>query len=159
MRADGHADAYVVALGSYSPLLLRSLRLAVPVYPVKGYSLTVPITDAAKAPESTVMDETYKVAVTRLGDRIRVGGTAELMGYNLTLRDARRDTLDHVVTDLFPGGGDVSRATFWTGLRPMTPDGPPVDRSHAAIPISISTPGTAPWAGRWPRDPAACWPT
>ena len=123
---DLDADAYVVALGSYSPLLLRPLRIAVPVYPVKGYSLTVPITDAAKAPESTVMDETYKVAVTRLGDRIRVGGTAELKGYNLTLREARRDTLDHVVTDLFPGGGDVSRATFWTGLRPMTPDGPPL---------------------------------
>jgi D-amino-acid dehydrogenase len=139
MRADGDritgvatdageldADAYVVALGSYSPLLLRPLRITVPVYPVKGYSLTVPITDAARAPKSTVMDETYKVAVTRLGDRIRVGGTAELKGYNLALREARRDTLDHVVNDLFPGGGDVSRATFWTGLRPMTPDGPPV---------------------------------
>jgi len=123
---DLDADAYVVALGSYSPLMLRPLRIAVPVYPVKGYSLTVPIVDAAKAPESTVMDETYKVAVTRLGDRIRVGGTAELKGYNLTLREARRDTLDHVVTDLFPGGGNVSRATFWTGLRPMTPDGPPL---------------------------------
>jgi D-amino-acid dehydrogenase len=120
------ADAYVVALGSYSPRLLRPLRIAVPVYPVKGYSLTIPITDPSKAPESTVMDETYKVAVTRLGDRIRVGGTAELMGYSLKLRDARRDTLDHVVADLFPGGGDISRATFWTGLRPMTPDGPPV---------------------------------
>jgi D-amino-acid dehydrogenase len=120
------ADAYVVALGSYSPLLTRPLRISIPVYPVKGYSLTVPIIDPARAPESTVMDETYKVAVTRLGDRIRVGGTAELMGYNLALRDARRDALDHVVTDLFPGGGDVSRATFWTGLRPMTPDGPPV---------------------------------
>jgi D-amino-acid dehydrogenase len=120
------ADAYVVALGSYSPLLLRPLGLSIPVYPVKGYSLTVPIIDAARAPESTVMDETYKVAVTRLGDRIRVGGTAELMGYNLTLREARRDALDHVVTDLFAGGGDLSRATFWTGLRPMTPDGPPL---------------------------------
>ena len=120
------ADAYVAALGSYSPLTLRSLGIAVPVYPVKGYSLTVPITDATRAPESTVMDETYKVAVTRLGDRIRVGGTAELKGYSLALREARRDTLDHVVTDLFPGGGDVARATFWTGLRPMTPDGPPV---------------------------------
>jgi len=120
------ADAYVVALGSYSPLMLRSLRIALPVYPVKGYSLTIPIEDATKAPESTVMDETYKVAVTRLGDRIRVGGTAELMGYSLKLRDARRDTLDHVVGDLFPGGGDILRATFWTGLRPMTPDGTPV---------------------------------
>ena len=72
------------------------------------------------------MDETHKVAVTRLGDRIRVGGTAELAGYNLNLRTARRATLEHVVTDLFPGGGDVSKATFWCGLRPMTPDGTPI---------------------------------
>jgi D-amino-acid dehydrogenase len=121
-----HADAYLVALGSYSPLLLAGIGLRVPVYPVKGYSLTVPITDARGAPESTVMDETHKVAVTRLGERIRVGGTAELAGYDLKLHEARRRTLEHVVTDLFPGGGDVSRAEFWCGLRPMTPDGSPI---------------------------------
>ena len=120
------ADAYVCALGSYSPLLLRPLGIDVPVYPVKGYSITVPIVDAAKAPESTIMDETHKVAVTRLGDRIRVGGTAELAGYSTKLREARRETLEHVVTDLFPRGGDITRAEFWCGLRPMTPDGPPV---------------------------------
>jgi len=120
------ADAYLVALGSYSPLLLKGVGIRIPVYPVKGYSITVPITDAAGAPESTVMDETHKVAVTRLGDRIRVGGTAELAGYTLKLHDARRQTLAHVVTDLFPRGGDVSRAEFWCGLRPMTPDGTPV---------------------------------
>jgi D-amino-acid dehydrogenase len=66
------------------------------------------------------------VAVTRLGDRIRVGGTAELAGYSLKLREARRATLEHVVTDLFPKGGDVSKASFWCGLRPMTPDGTPI---------------------------------
>ena len=120
------ADAYLLALGSYSPLLLKPVGIDVPIYPVKGYSITVPITDAAYAPESTIMDETHKVAVTRLGDRIRVGGTAELAGYKLNLRQARRDTLDHVITDLFPRGGDVSKAEFWTGLRPMTPDGTPV---------------------------------
>jgi D-amino-acid dehydrogenase len=120
------ADAYLVAFGSYSPLLLKPLGIRIPVYPVKGYSITVPITDAAGAPESTVMDESHKVAVTRLGDRIRVGGTAELAGYTLKLHDARRQTLEHVVTDLFPRGGDVSRAEFWCGLRPMTPDGTPV---------------------------------
>ena len=120
------ADAYLVALGSYSPLLLREVGIRVPVYPVKGYSITVPISDATGAPESTVMDETHKVAVTRLGDRIRVGGTAELAGYTLQLHEARRRTLEHVVTDLFPRGGDVSRAEFWCGLRPMTPDGTPV---------------------------------
>jgi len=120
------ADAFVCALGSYSPLLLKPLGIDLPVCPVKGYSITVPITDAAHAPESTVMDETHKVAVTRLGDRIRVGGTAELAGYDLALRAPRRRTLEHVVTDLFPRGGDVSRAEFWCGLRPMTPDGTPV---------------------------------
>jgi D-amino-acid dehydrogenase len=120
------ADAYLVALGSYSPLLLKGVGIRIPVYPVKGYSITVPITEASGAPESTVMDESHKVAVTRLGERIRVGGTAELAGYTLRLHDARRQTLEHVVTDLFPHGGDVSRAEFWCGLRPMTPDGTPV---------------------------------
>ena len=120
------ADAYLCALGSYSPLMLRPLGLHLPVYPVKGFSITVPIVDASGAPESTVMDETYKVAVTRLGDRIRVGGTAQLSGYDLGLSASRRDTLDFVVSDCFPQGGDLSRAEFWTGLRPMTPDGTPI---------------------------------
>ncbi len=120
------ASTYLVALGSYSPLLLRPVGIRIPVYPVKGYSITVPIEDAQFAPESTIMDETHKVAVTRLGDRIRVGGTAELAGYSLRLREARRATLDHVLTDLFPRAGDVAKGQFWTGLRPMTPDGTPV---------------------------------
>ncbi|HSN80781.1 MAG TPA: D-amino acid dehydrogenase [Rhodoferax sp.] len=120
------ADRYLVALGSYSPLILRPVGIRIPVYPVKGYSITLPVTDARYAPESTIMDETHKVAVTRLGNRIRVGGTAELAGYSLSLREARRKTLDHVVTDLFPRGGDARQAEFWTGLRPMTPDGTPV---------------------------------
>ena len=124
------ADAYLVALGSFSPLLLRPFGIKLPVYPVKGYSLTVPIgawpAPAGRAPESTVMDETHKVAVTRLGDRIRAGGTAELSGYGIELHEARRRTLEHVVTDLFPAGGDMALASFWSGLRPMTPDGTPV---------------------------------
>jgi len=120
------ADAYVAALGSFTPELLAPLGIRVPVYPVKGYSLTLPVTNAEAAPVSTVMDETYKVAITRLGDRIRVGGTAELAGFSLNLRKPRRETLEHSVTDLFPQGGDVAAASFWTGLRPMTPDGTPV---------------------------------
>ncbi|MEW6122389.1 MAG: D-amino acid dehydrogenase [Pseudomonadota bacterium] len=120
------ADAYVMALGSYSPRFLKPLGIHVPIYPVKGYSLTVPITDPAGAPESTVMDETFKVAVTRLGDRIRIGGTAELTGFDLTLHPERRATLEHVVGDLFPDGGEGKAGTFWTGLRPMTPDGTPL---------------------------------
>jgi D-amino-acid dehydrogenase len=120
------ADAFVVALGSYSPLLLKPIGVAIPVFPIKGYSITAPIVDPAGAPESTIMDETYKIAITRLGDRIRVGGTAEVVGYDLTLREGRRATLEHSVGDLFPHGGDLSKASFWTGLRPMTPDGTPL---------------------------------
>ena len=120
------ADRYVLALGSYSTPMLKPLGIHIPVYPVKGFSITVPITDASKAPESSIMDESYKVAVTRLGDRIRVGGTAQLSGYDLHLDESRRDTLNFVVSDLFPKGGDLSRAEFWTGLRPMTPDGTPI---------------------------------
>ncbi|HVK54792.1 MAG TPA: D-amino acid dehydrogenase [Burkholderiales bacterium] len=125
-NGDLTADAFIVALGSFSPLLLKPLGIRIPVYPVKGYSLTLPIVNPSGAPESTVMDETFKVAVTRLGDRIRVGGTAELTGYDLQLRERQRKTLEHVVSDLFAKGGDMSKAIFWTGLRPMTPDGPPI---------------------------------
>ena len=120
------ADRYLLALGSYSAQMLAPVGLNVPIYPVKGFSITVPITDATQSPESTIMDETHKVAVTRLGDRIRVGGTAQLSGFDLKLDASRRKTLEHVCTDLFPRGGDVSRAEFWTGLRPMTPDGTPI---------------------------------
>ena len=88
--------------------------------------MTLPVTDDAVAPQSTIMDETHKVAITRLGDRIRVAGTAEIIGYNGQLRPHATDTVRYVVADLFPEGGDVSRAEGWTGLRPMTPDGTPV---------------------------------
>lgn len=120
------ADAYVVALGSHAAAAVRGLGLKLPVYPVKGYSLTIPVADEAMAPVSTVMDETYKTAITRLGDRIRVGGTAELAGFDMSLRAGRRAALEHSFAGLFPHGGDVREATFWCGLRPMTPDGPPI---------------------------------
>lgn len=120
------ADAYVLALGSFSPSLLRPLNIHLPVYPVKGYSLTADIKDEARAPVSTIMDETFKIGITRLGDRVRVGGTAELAGFSRSLRKHRRETLEYSVTDLFAGSCDVSEAVFWSGLRPMTPDGTPV---------------------------------
>jgi D-amino-acid dehydrogenase len=120
------ADAYVMALGSFSPLLLRGIGIEIPVYPVKGYSITLPIVEESDAPQSTVMDESYKVAITRLGDRIRVGGTAEVGGYRIRLSPDRRRTLERSLSDLFPRGGDLNRSTFWSGLRPMTPDGPPI---------------------------------
>ncbi len=120
------SDAYVVALGSFTPLFTKALGIEPPIYPVKGYSITVPIVSATDAPVSTIMDETYKVAITRLGDRIRVGGTAELSGYNDTLPLERRKPLERSLTDLFPRAGDICRSTFWCGMRPMTPDGTPV---------------------------------
>jgi len=109
------ADRYVLALG-----------IRAPVYPLKGYSLTVPISDPAMAPQSTVLDETYKVAITRFDQRIRVGGMAEIAGHDLSLNPRRRETLEMVVGDLYPQGGDPSDAVFWTGLRPATPDGTPI---------------------------------
>jgi D-amino-acid dehydrogenase len=118
-------DSYVVALGSYSTKLLGDL-VKIPVYPLKGYSITAPIVNANAAPVSTVLDETYKIAITRFDDRIRVGGMAEIVGFDKTLRAERRATLEMCVNDLFPGGGDTSKASFWTGLRPMTPDGTPI---------------------------------
>ena len=119
------ADRYVLAFGSYSRDFLKPLNLDLPVYPVKGYSLTIPIVDPAFAPQSTVLDETYKIAITRFDERIRVGGMAELSGFNHGLNENRRATLQMVTQDLFPGG-DMQQATFWTGLRPMTPDSTPI---------------------------------
>ena len=119
------ADSYVVALGAYSTTLLKDL-VKIPVYPMKGYSITVPIVNAAAAPVSTILDETYKIAVTRFDDRIRVGGMAEIAGFDQRLNPRRRETLEMVVNDVFPGAGDTASASFWTGLRPMTPDGTPI---------------------------------
>ena len=127
------ADQYVVALGSYSRELMQGLGLNIPVYPVKGYSLTVPIVKDEIAPVSTVMDETYKVAITRFDNRIRVGGMAELAGFDLSLNPRRRETLEMVLNGLFPNAGDVSQALFWTGLRPMTPDGTPIIGKASAV--------------------------
>ena len=119
------ADAYVLAMGSYSRSLAASAGINIPVYPVKGHSLTLPIGNEALAPVSTVLDETYKVAITRFDKRIRVGGMAELSGFDRTLRPQRRATLEMVTQQLFPCG-DIPKAEFWTGLRPMTPDSTPI---------------------------------
>ncbi|MFC0685464.1 D-amino acid dehydrogenase [Novosphingobium clariflavum] len=120
------ADAFLVALGSFSPQILAPLGIRLPVYPVKGYSLTVPIVDEPRAPVSTLLDESYKVAITRLGDRIRIGGMAEISGFSRDLPPARRATLEHSAGTLFPGAGDMAQGSFWSGLRPMTPDSTPV---------------------------------
>lgn len=139
------ADAYVLAFGSYSRELLLPLGVDLPVYPVKGYSLTVPLVDENLAPRSTVLDETYKIAITRFEQRIRVGGMAELAGFDLRLNPRRRQTLEMVTRQLFPGG-DLDAARFWTGLRPMTPDGTPVVGASAYSNLWLNTGhGTLGW--------------
>ncbi len=120
------ADNYALCLGSYSTEMLRPVGIDVPVYPLKGYSLTIPITNPEMVPKSTILDETYKIAITRFDDRIRVGGMAEIMGFDLSLDPRRRKTLEFVTKDLYPEGGAIEKAEFWTGLRPATPDGTPI---------------------------------
>ncbi|MEG0342565.1 D-amino acid dehydrogenase [Acinetobacter sp. TY2] len=119
-------DAYVMALGSYSHDMLQYLDIEAPVYPLKGYSITTKIIDPAMSPVSTILDESYKIAVTRFDDRIRVGGMAELNGFDRSLKSSRENTLLMVLQQLFPKASDVSDAHFWTGLRPATPDGTPI---------------------------------
>jgi D-amino-acid dehydrogenase len=120
------ADAFVVALGSWSPRLLQTVGLRIPVYPVKGYSATLPVADEDAAPRSTVMDERHKVAITRLGGRIRAAGIAELSGYDLSIRPQQCRTVRHVIEDLYPQAGPIEEIAYWTGLRAMTPSGMPV---------------------------------
>lgn len=119
------ADAYVLALASYSREMVKG-QLDLPVYPVKGYSLTLPLLDASLAPQSTILDESYKTAITRFDQRIRVGGMAELVGFDHRLSRRRENTLKMIVDNLFPGATDLSHAQPWSGLRPMTPDGTPI---------------------------------
>ena len=139
------ADQYVMALGSYSRNMLLELGIDIPVYPLKGYSLTIPMLNADLAPVSTVLDETYKIAITRFDQRIRVGGMAELAGFDKTLNPKRRATLEMVVGQLFPGG-DIAQAEFWTGLRPMTPDGTPIVGATSYSNLHLNTGhGTLGW--------------
>jgi len=120
------ADAYVVALGSYSPMATRPIGFGLPVYPAKGYSATVPIRDPAKAPQVSLTDEGAKIVLTRLGDRLRIAGTAELSGYSTELNRVRCEALVKRAALLFPEAGDYGEAVFWTGLRPSTPSNVPI---------------------------------
>lgn len=140
------ADHYVVALGCASRDLLLPLGLTLPVCPVKGYSLTLPISDVAGAPLSTVLDETCKVAITRFDTRLRIGGMAELCGHDLTLRPERRAALERVLRTLFPYAGNLRQGEFWAGLRPMTPDGTPLVGATPISNLSLNTGhGTLGW--------------
>jgi D-amino-acid dehydrogenase len=126
-RGEFVSDSYVVALGSYSSIILTKVGVNIPVYPVKGYSITLPVLNNEDAPQSTIIDDTFKIGITRLGNNIRVAGTAHLTGYNLELRKNSLSLLKHGLNRLFPHAtGECDDMKFWAGLRPNTPDGPPI---------------------------------
>lgn len=121
-----HADAYVLALGSYSPLLAAPLGIRLPIYPAKGYSVTMPLKDPERAYQVSLTDDEFKLVFSRLGDRLRIAGTAELNGYARTLNRARCEAILRRVEALFPGAGDAAQAQYWAGLRPATPSNVPI---------------------------------
>ena len=120
------ADAYVLAMGSLSPLLAKPLGVELPIYPAKGYSVTMPVKNPAMAHQVSLTDDEYKLVFSRLGDRLRIAGTAELNGYDRDLNRVRCEAIVRRVEALFPGAGDTERAQFWTGLRPATPSNVPI---------------------------------
>jgi D-amino-acid dehydrogenase len=120
------ADAYVLAMGSLSPIYAQPLGISLPIYPAKGYSVTMPVKDASMAHQVSLTDDEYKLVFSRLGDRLRIAGTAELNGYDRDLNRVRCEAIVKRVEQLFPGAGDASQAQFWTGLRPATPSNVPI---------------------------------
>jgi D-amino-acid dehydrogenase len=122
------ADAYVVSLGSYSPLLLAPLGIRIPVYPLKGYSITLPLgpEEAAAAPSVSLTDEAFKIVISRLGNRLRAAGTAELTGYDTAVNPVRCAAIAARIHDLFPALSGVTAVDYWSGLRPATPNNVPV---------------------------------
>lgn len=120
------ADAYVMAAGSWSPLLARQVGVDLPVYPAKGYSATLPVIQPELAPTVSLIDEEYKMVYSRFGGRLRAAGTAELAGWNLSMSPVRARNVVERARALFPGAADYSQAGLWAGLRPVTPDSVPV---------------------------------
>jgi D-amino-acid dehydrogenase len=128
------ADSYVLAMGSLSPLYAAPLGINLPIYPAKGYSVTMPVKDASMAHQVSLTDDEYKLVFSRLtpkdgdprGDRLRIAGTAEFNGYDRDLNRVRCEAIVRRVEQLFPGAGDASQASFWTGLRPATPSNVPI---------------------------------
>jgi D-amino-acid dehydrogenase len=119
------ADAYVLSMGCYSALILRDTGISLPIYPAKGYSITIPIAGHAGAPSVSITDDGAKLVFSRLGNRLRAAGTAELNGYNMDINRIRCEAIVKRTFALFPQAGDRSRIEFWTGLRPSTPSNVP----------------------------------
>jgi len=139
-------DAYVMAMGSFSPLLAAPLGIRLPIYPAKGYSVTLPVKDASMAHQVSLTDDEYKLVFSRLGDRLRIAGTAELNGYDRDLNRVRCEAIVRRTEELFPGAGDTEQAQFWTGLRPATPSNVPIiGRSKVANLYLNTGHGTLGW--------------
>lgn len=140
------ADATVLALGSYSPFLTGPLGITLPVYPAKGYSVTIPVERPEGAPEVGLLDDERKLVYSRLGQRLRVAGTAEFAGYDTAVTESRARFILDSALELFPDCGDAAKAEFWAGLRPMTPDNVPViGRTRYANLILDTGHGTLGW--------------
>lgn len=122
-RGNMRADAFVMSMGSYSPVFLRKIGVHVPIYPMKGYSVTFNANEYT--PTTSITDDALKIVYSRLGDRIRVAGTAEFAGYNTDIRKKRIDPIMRGINTLFPKA-DMSQVDEWACLRPSTPDGPPI---------------------------------
>jgi D-amino-acid dehydrogenase len=128
------SDSYVLAMGSLSPIYAQPLGINLPIYPAKGYSVTMPVKDASMAHQVSLTDDEYKLVFSRLtpqagdprGDRLRIAGTAEFNGYDRDLNRVRCEAIVRRVEQLFPGAGDASQASYWTGLRPATPSNVPI---------------------------------
>jgi D-amino-acid dehydrogenase len=118
-------DAYVLALGAQSPILARKIGVGLPIYPIKGYSLTIPIGDRPAPPTIASVDEHNLVAISRFGDRVRVTATAEFAGYDTSHKPSDFVFMKQVTQELYPQGADFDRAEMWAGLRPMTPNNLP----------------------------------
>ncbi len=119
-------DAYVLAMGSLSPIYAKPLGIELPIYPAKGYSVTMPVKDPTYAHQVSLTDDEFKLVFSRLGDRLRIAGTAEFNGYDRDLNRIRCEAIVRRTEELFPGAGDASQAQFWTGLRPATPSNVPI---------------------------------
>lgn len=145
-KGDIHADAFLMCLGSYSPLMLAPLGIKVPIYPCKGYSISIDTTGYDGAPETALIDDSVKMVYSRLGARLRVAGTAELDGYNLRMSPRRKKLIVDKALELFPNSGDRSSIDFWAGLRPVTPDSAPIisDTKYANLYLNTGH-GTLGW--------------
>lgn len=153
------ADRYVLkSPGGLLAEVAQPLGIKAPVYPLKGYSLTVPITNPAMAPTSTILDETYKVAITRFDNRIRVGGMAEIASFDLSPNPRRRETLEMIVNDLYPPGRRFDSSHFLDRPAPDHTRRHTDCQRHPVQNLFLNT-GHGTSVGPWPVALAACWLT